>query len=170
MAYGTNVATFDAPLFDCVRCAITRNWTGVGIADLWPPFMVMPAIKPLCVCVCEEDREREREWEGETARDVETIANWQTKFHNNVRRPNWGTTMATVGISSGQVSLAVHNSVRSNIFDDLLTLESRWVQRQALRTLHKVCKLTETATKTSPLKFGNVANEWKLATKANLTN
>lgn len=158
MAYGTNVATFDAPLFDCAQCAITRNWTGVGIANLWPPFMAMPAIKPL------RKRKRER------GRDVETIANWQTKFHNNVQRPNWSTTMATDGISSGKVSLAVHNSVSSDIFDDLLTLESRWVQRQALRTLNKVSKLTKTATWTMSLKFGNVANEWKLATKLNSTN
>lgn len=167
MAYGTNVATFDAPLFDCVRCAITRNWTGVGIADLWPPFMAMPAIKPLCVYMCAGETERVKQRKRETEGDVETIANWQTKFHNNVRRPNWSTTMATDGISSGQVSLAVHNSVPSDIFDGLLTLESRWVQRQALRTLNKVSKLTQTATWTMSLKFGNVANEWKLATKSN---
>lgn len=128
MAYGTNVATFGAPLTSTVS-DVQSLATGPTLAlqiygsHLWP----CQAIKPLCVW----ERESER---GETRK---TIANWQTKFHNNVRRrPNWRTTtMASAWHFKWTKCRCQYAD--SDIFDDLLTLESRWVQRQALGHLKK---------------------------------
>lgn len=119
--------------------------------------------------MCARETERVKQRKRETEGDVETIANWQTKFHNNVRRPNWSTTMATDGISSGQVSLAVHNSVPSDIFDGLLTLESRWVQRESTESTGT--KDTQQSQQTnSNSNLNNVAEVWQRCERVKIGN
>lgn len=72
--------------------------------------------------------------------------------------------MATDGISSGQVSLAVHNSVPSDIFDGLLTLESRW------RTAPGTKDTQQSQQTNSNSNLNNVAEVWQRCERVKIGN